>query len=280
MAVYDINGTNIDESSGAGQAINYDSVVQSVNHRGFNTIAPENTIPAFKLSKQRGFNFVETDISFTSDGVAVLLHDATINRTARNADGSAIENTINIGGITYEQALEYDFGIWKNQRYAGTKIPTLAQFLALCREIMLHPYIELKDNGNYTEAQIQSIVDMVRAYGLDGKVSYISFSATYLGYVKNYNSHAILGLLRSSGTTGDITTCQNLKTTGNEIFYAPKYTSITDALCTAYAAANIPLRGVWTVDTANAIKALNSYVSGVTSNSLIAGKILYDANIT
>lgn len=278
MAVYNIDGARIDDGSG-GSSLDYDAVVESVNHRGYNTVAPENTLPAFQLSKRTGFDFVETDISFTSDNVAVLLHDASINRTARNPDGSSISGTVNISSITYAQALEYDFGIWKNQRYAGTKIPTLAEFLNLCRAIMLHPYIELKDNGNYTQAQIESIVDAVNAYGLKGKVTYISFSSTYLGYVKNYDTSATLGYINSTASTNHVSTCQNLKTTSNIVFYAPKYSTITDAICAAFATAKIPMKGVWTVDTVNNIKALNPYVSGVTSNSLIAGKVLYDANI-
>lgn len=276
MAVYNIDGARVDASGGS--AVDYDRVVESVNHRGYNTVAPENTIPAFKLSKQQGFNFVETDVSFTSDGVAVLLHDASINRTARNADGSTIENTVNIGSITYEQALEYDFGIWKNQRYAGTKIPTLAEFLALCRNIMLHPYIELKSNGGYTQAQIESVVDMVNSYGLKGKVTYISFSTDFLAYVKNYDAEATLGYINSTASANHVSTCQSLTTNSNIVFYAPKYSTITDEICATFAAAHIPMRGVWTVDTANAIKALNPYVSGVTSNSQIAGKVLYDAS--
>ena len=103
-------------------------VVRSINHRGWYS-APENTIPAYKASKQNGFSIVECDVRFTSDGIPVLLHDATINRTARNADGTTISETISIGSITYSEALEYDFGIYKNAQYAGTKskVATFAQ---------------------------------------------------------------------------------------------------------------------------------------------------------
>lgn len=266
MAIYDINGNPVAVDSG----IDYDATVISCNHRGYSTVAPENTLPAYKLSKKMGFTYVETDVSFTSDGVPMLLHDATIDRTS-NGSGTLSE-------MTYDQVRQYDFGSWKSSAYAGTVIPTLEEFLALCKSIILHPYIELKDNGGYTEAQIQQVVDMVNAYGLRGKVSYISFSSTYLGYVKNYDAEATLGFIKSSPAASDITTCQNLSTESNLVFYAPKYTNLTDAFVETLASAKIPCR-VWTVNTANAILTLNPYVTGITSDSLIAGKILYDANI-
>lgn len=278
MAVYNIDGINIDESEGAAQAIDYDTAVKGINHRGYNTVAPENTLPAYKLSKSHGFYYVETDVSFTSDNVAVLLHDNTINRTARNSDGTEISETINISDITYEQVLTYDFGIWKSSTYAGTKIPTLSQFLALCKNIGLYPYIELKSNGNYTQSQIQSIVDEVEKHGLKGKVTYISFSSTFLTYVKNYDSNARLGYVQSgSGTDGMITTATGLKTTGNEVFMDTYDKS--DSWVEKCRVAGLPLE-IWTIDSASTIQNMNPYITGVTSNSLIAGKVLYDANIT
>lgn len=274
MAVYDINGTEIgnyiDPSSidVEEKNLDYDATVKSVNHRGYSAEAPENTLPAYILSKQKGFNFVETDVSFTSDGVAMLLHDATIDRTS-NGSGT-------LANMTYEQVRQYDFGSWKNAKYAGTKIPTLDEFLALCKAIMLHPYIELKPNGGYTQAQIESVVDAVHAHGLKGEVTYISFSSEYLGYVKNYDDEARLGFL-SSPKTSDLTICQGLKTAKNSVFYDVSYynNAITQEICDAYSAANIPIEA-WTVDSASNMLGLNKYVSGITSNNLIAGKVLYD----
>lgn len=267
--VYDIDGNDLVPAVPGDSSIDYDRVVKSVNHRGYCNVAPENTLPAYKLSKENGFYYVETDISFTSDNVPMLLHDATIDRTS-NGSGT-------LANMTYEQVRQYDFGSWKSAQYAGTVIPTLAEFLDLCRKIILHPYLELKDNGNYTQAQIEMIVDMVHSYGLKGKVTYISFSNTYLGYVKNYDSSARLGFLKSSATTSDLTTCQNLKTTDNEVFY--DVSSVSSSVCSSFASANIPIE-IWTVNSTSGILNANPYVSGVTSNNLIAGKVLYDSVIT
>lgn len=268
MAIYDSNGQEIviDSSS-----IDYDRTVTAVNHRGYNVIAPENTLPAFKLSKQMGFQWVETDVQFTSDGVAVCLHDRSIARTSNG--------TGNIDQMTWETVQTYDFGSWKSSAYAGTKIPSLAQFLALVKNLGLYPYIELKNDVTYTEAQIQSVVDMVHAYGLEKVTTYISFSSTYLGYVKAYDAYARLGFLKSSPTSSDISTLQNLKLTTNEVYYGAKYSNLTTAICEAYATAGIPIE-IWTVDTASDITSMNPYITGVTSNYLIAGKVLYEANIT
>lgn len=249
--------------------------VKSVNHRGFYT-APENTLPAYKLSKKNGFKYVECDVSMTSDRVPVLLHDNTINRTARNADGTEISGDISIGSITYEQALQYDFGIYKGSQYAGTKIPTFEQFITLCRNLGLHPYIELKDGGGYTETEIQNLIDIVRQNGMAGKVTWISFNEYYLEHVKNYDNSARLGLVASALTSANITTASSLKTTTNEVFL--DVSSISDDLVDDCITAGLPVE-VWTINTTAGITALNDYISGVTSDNLIASKVLYEENI-
>ena len=273
MSIYDINGNPID-AGGTGSSINYDLIMKSVNHRGYNATAPENTLPAFKLSKKNGFNYVETDVQFSSDGVAVLCHDLTINRTARNADGSSIGSSdVYLNTKTYAQLLEYDFGIWKSAEYAGTKIPSFEDFIALCKKIALHPYIELKAG---TQAQIEGLVDTVRACGMEKNVTWISFNATRLGYVKAYDEEARLGLLSDYSTSENIATAQGLMTSTNEVFMNSG--SRTAEAVQRCKVADIPME-VYTLDNTSYITALDPYITGVTSNNLIAGKVLYNANI-
>lgn len=227
--------------------------VKCVAHRGYSATAPENTIPAYELAAQNGFKFVECDVSFTSDGVPMLLHDSTIDRTS-NGSGT-------LSQMTYNQVRQYDFGSWKSSAYAGTVIPTLAEFLACCVQYHLHPYIELKQNGSYTEAQIQGIVDAVETAGLKGNVTYISFSLTYLQYVKSYDSDARLGYVVSTLSASTITSAQGLKTDANEVFIdSSSYGTSAIDLCKA---ANIPLE-IWTLSTPST--SLNDYISGETVN--------------
>lgn len=249
--------------------------VKSINHRGYNFVAPENTLPAFKLSKQKGFPIVETDIDFTSDNVPVLLHDNTINRTARNSDGTEIESQISINSITYAQALDYDFGIWKGAQYAGTKIPTFKQFVTLCKNIGLEAYVELKGG---TETQIKSLVGIAEDCGMSDKITWISFTPTYLGYIKEEDLSARLGLLTNEINTSAIDSANALKTSTNNVFINQGINALTDAMIQTCKNADFPLE-VWVTNTKSVITSMNEYISGVTSDTLIAGFELYKANI-
>jgi glycerophosphoryl diester phosphodiesterase len=257
---------SIASGGSAESAINYDLNMKAVNHRGYSKGAPENTIPAYIMSKQKGYTYVECDVSFTKDSVAVLLHDSTIDRTS-NGSG-------NIQSLTYEQLLQYDFGSWYSSKFAGTKIPTFKEFIMYCKGLGMHPYIELKSSGGYTESQIRQVVDEVELCGMKGKVTYISFSATFLEYVKAYDEEARLGFL-ADVKSSTIATANSLKTGKNEVFMDVNYTNVNDSKVALCMANDLPME-VWTVNDANTIKKLNPYISGVTSDNQIAGKILYN----
>lgn len=242
------------------------NTVKAINHRGYCMEAPENTLAAFRLSKKKGFEIVECDVSFTSDGHAVLLHDATVDRTS-NGTGS-------IANMTFEEVRALDFGTWKSEEYAGEQIPTFEEFILLCKRLGLHPYIELKTG---TEAQIKDLVDVVKRYGMKGKVTWISFNSACLGYVKAVDTNARLGFVVDSVTTSTITTVeQTLRTDKNDVFIDCAASNANNDAVTLCAKADIPLE-VWTVNTEAEILALDAYVSGVTSDNFIASKVLSNA---
>ena len=147
----------------------------NICHRGLSSSPlPENTIPAFKDRREKGFKYVETDIRKTSDGEWVLLHDSTINRTARNSDGTTISSTISIADITLAQAQTYDFGIYAGSEFAGTKIPTLEDFLKYCYVSELGAVIEVKATPTSEEAV--DIADLILKYKMDKRVYLLSSS--------------------------------------------------------------------------------------------------------
>lgn len=260
-------------------AIDYDKNVKAIAHRGYSTEAPENTLPAYILAKKNGFNYAECDVSFTADGVPVLLHDSTIDRTS---DGSG-----SISSLTYAQASQYDFGAWKSAEYAGTKIPTFAEFIELCRNIGMHPYIELKNNGGYSQEAVNGLVDIVKAAGMVGKVTWISYRETFLGYVKNADPAARLGYLADTTTedraTEAVAAIQSLKTEENEVFADLALVYLNSAKIRHFIDAGIPVEAYYIsadpADVSAKILAANPYISGFCTDVCVAGKVLYDASM-
>jgi len=252
--------------------------VKGVNHRGFNTIAPENTLPAFAESKKHGFAYVETDVSITSDGVFVLLHDATINRTARNADGTPITGTVNISDITYAQALDYDFGIYKGAEYAGVKIPTLEQFIKFCKYTNLKAYVELKQTAVYTQEQVTSMVALVKKYGMQKSVSWISFNKDYLVYVLNADNKARVGYIADGAYPTKIADAVSLMTSVNDVFIDMYIGNMYDDAVTLCVNADLPVE-VWTLNSTTQLINMNPYITGVTTDYLNVAESLYYSQI-
>jgi len=243
-----------------------ENYINSVSHRGLNAIAPENSPLAFILASQYGFNCAETDVRFTSDDVPVLLHDDTINRTARNADGTEISTTINITDITYEQALTYDFGIYLSSQYAGTKICSFDDYIKTCRNVGIMPYIEPKA---FDRAHIEILFNIVRKYGMVRKVTWICINPSALSIICELDPYARIGLV------GDVVieTLEGLKTANNEVFSDCALNLLTSEKIESLKTANIDLESYTYNDTDSIINA-DPYITGFTSDYIPAGKIL------
>jgi len=107
-----------------------------IAHRGAGLHAPENTLAAIRLGAGHGFTMMEYDVKLSRDGVAVLLHDDTVDRTS-NGCGRA-------GDMTLKELAELDFGSWSANEYAGESIPTLASIASYTRANGIRSNIEIK----------------------------------------------------------------------------------------------------------------------------------------
>lgn len=125
-------------------------------HRGFNTIAPENSMPAFGAAVAMGAEEIEFDLWWTKDGEIVSIHDATLDRVS-DGDGFVFEHT-------YEELLNYDFGIKYGEKFKGLKILKFEEILEkfACHTIM---NIHLKTDSNpYDKKRLKKIVDLIEKY--------------------------------------------------------------------------------------------------------------------
>ncbi len=98
-------------------------------HRGVSSEYPENTVAAFEAAVRQGYDIIECDLKYTLDGELVVLHDKTLNRTARTAEGTALGSPVKISEITLAVARALDYGSWFSPDFAGEPIPTLAELL-------------------------------------------------------------------------------------------------------------------------------------------------------
>ncbi len=92
-----------------------------IGHRGACAYAPENTLAAFNLAFEMGADGVELDVTLTQDGVPVVIHDDTVNRTS---DGRGLVEEMPLAELKH-----LDFGKWLDSKFSGERIPTLAEVL-------------------------------------------------------------------------------------------------------------------------------------------------------
>ena len=99
-----------------------------IGHRGFCQIAPENTLPSFQLAIAAGADLVELDYYPSKDGKLVVIHDHDLDRTT-DATNRWKQTKIKVESKTAAELQSLDAGSWFEPRYAGTRLPLLAEAL-------------------------------------------------------------------------------------------------------------------------------------------------------
>lgn len=146
-------------------------------HRGESNFASENTLKSFYLADFLEDDGIECDIRRTKDGVIVINHDMTINRTS---NGIGLLKDIN-----YYELIKYNFGTKKNFE----RIITLDEYLYLFSKKNILMYIEIKEEG-YEE----DIVNIIKRY-ISDKITLISFNYNILKNIRKINNEIKLAWL-------------------------------------------------------------------------------------
>lgn len=149
-------------------------------HRGVSTDCPENTMSAYRAAVEQNYDIIELDPKFTGDGVCVLLHDHTVNRTGRRLDERPVPESCGVETLTYDELREMEFGSWFAPEYRGEPIPTLDEVLAFSKD----NGIPLKiDNviESFTPNQQETVFEAIRRAGLGENVG---ITCTSLEFVR------------------------------------------------------------------------------------------------
>ncbi len=107
-----------------------------IAHRGAGRYAPENTLASVRLGAQHGFLMMEYDVKLSRDGIAILLHDDTVDRTSNGAGAAADKTLAELSAI--------DFGAWHSRDYAGEPIATLHSIAGYTLANGIRSNIEIK----------------------------------------------------------------------------------------------------------------------------------------
>jgi glycerophosphoryl diester phosphodiesterase len=150
-----------------------DAPVLNIGHRGASGYAPEHTIPSYDLALKLGADYIEQDLQLTKDGVLVVMHDETLDRTARptaasqpgDCTGLVIEHTL-------AQIKTCDVGTWFNEaypqyarpEYVGLQIPTLEEVFQRYGTSVNY-YIETK-NPESAPGMEEELLRLMDKYGL------------------------------------------------------------------------------------------------------------------
>lgn len=127
-------------------------------HRGFNTVAPENSMPAFGAAVAMGAEEIEFDLWYTADGEIVSIHDLWISG---HSDGFG-----RVVDQTYEQLLKYDFGFKSGEKFKGMRILKFEDILEkfACHTIMNIHIKTLDDECDYNPEYLKKIIDLIDKY--------------------------------------------------------------------------------------------------------------------
>jgi glycerophosphoryl diester phosphodiesterase len=141
-----------------------ESGVVVVGHRGAAGHAPENTLPSFEAALDLGADAIELDVHLSRDGIPVVMHDHTVDRTT-NGRGP-------VGQLTFGELQELDASGTGDRGHSGTKIPTLEEVLRWASG-RTRVVIELK--GTENPRLVAETIARVREYGLVDDSMLISF---------------------------------------------------------------------------------------------------------
>ena len=120
-------------------------------HRGLSSVAPENSSPALEKAGKAGYYAAEFDVMPTKDGVWVMIHDDTVDRT--------MSGTGEVCNLTYAELLGMTIDEGNGiENYPDLKISTLDEALDICEKYSMRAMIEIK--GGEPE-DMKSVLDIL-----------------------------------------------------------------------------------------------------------------------
>ncbi len=225
----------------------------NIGHRGASGRFPENTLSSFRAAIEAGAEMCELDVQMTRDGVAVVIHDDTVDRTT---DGHGP-----VAGLTLAELKRLDAGAWFDRKFAGERIPTLDEVLAAVKDRCALD-IELK--AKHSERQVCELMRKHRAIDtsstMPGMIS--SFEWDLLWRAREIEPAIRIGMLAEKNPARLIAEAIARRVAAIN----PRFDLATAEFCEQAHRSGLKVY-VWTVDAPEAMRALaDNGVDGIVTN--------------
>jgi glycerophosphoryl diester phosphodiesterase len=181
-----------------------------LGHRGASAIAPENTLAAFSRAISDGADGIEFDVRLSRDGVAMVIHDASLKRTG------GIDRVVS--ELTAAELQAVDVGSWfaehtrnPTESFAGEQLPMLSQVFELFSANNGLLYTEMKCEPDEGTALAGEVVALTREFEMVDRVVVESFDHSAIAAVKRLDSEIRTAALFEPKFTRPISTIRRLK---------------------------------------------------------------------
>ena len=151
-------------------------------HRLGGALGPENTLAGLCITARLGFKAVEFDVMLSRDGIPLIIHDETLERTTNG--------TGNFADHDAEALQNLDAGGKYHASFAGEKIPTFAEVLNACAHYGILPNVEIKPAKGFDVETARATVTTIAAHWRGDTLPLVSsFSYTALEVVRDIAPH-------------------------------------------------------------------------------------------
>lgn len=264
--IYDYQGAEIAVSNAVTPL--FRQGIAMIAHRGsFFVGLPENSVPAFRLARQLGYQYIECDVRVTSDGQYVIMHDASINRTCRLASNyGAISGTVNVASTTYAN-LRANYVLASDNPKYRQPIPSLVEYLLAVKDSDSVAMVELEP---LTNAQVQEVYDLCVQYLGKGRFCFNSANYGELDYVRSIDSDVELHYETSPIINTVSTIDGSSRNNPKNVWYAEysgSYGTLDASVIAQYHALGMKV-GAWTVPSAQLENLINMGIDYVATNDI------------
>lgn len=159
-------------------------------HRGVHTQYPENSIPAILEAISLGVSIVEIDVRSTKDGVLLVMHDATVDRTTTGKG--------TVSNLTYADIQELYLRETPHGSASPYQVPTLQEVLRICKGKIIVDIDFKEENKKY----IANAFDLIAAENMIDEVLFFLYDHQDMKQV--YSLHPMITLFPRARNRKDL----------------------------------------------------------------------------